>query len=81
MNSKNITSLIKMQLKDMSKWNITSNNLTGTDSYQYTYSYSTQKLYVMVPNEDSLTKANNLINEVMEGNILDRKSTRLNSSH
>ena len=51
MSSKRITSLVKMQLSDMKPWTITSNNLTGSDGSAYTYSYSTQKLYVMLPNE------------------------------
>jgi LCP family protein required for cell wall assembly len=71
MSSNRITSLIKMQLNDMSSWTVTSNNLVGNDSYEYTYSYSSQKLYVMVPDEESIEEASALINSVMEGETLE----------
>lgn len=71
MNSKRITSLIKMQLSNMKGWNITSNNLTGSDGSEYTYSYSSQKLYVMIPDSDSILEAKELIKEVMDGEELE----------
>ena len=59
-----ITNLIKMQLKDRSKWNIIFNNLDGSDSFEYTYSYKKQKLYVMIPFESSIQEAKDKISEV-----------------
>lgn len=71
MKTNKLTSLIRMQLDDMAKWTITSNSLTGTDSSNYTYSYSSSKLYVMEPNEDSITEAHDLIESVYNGEILE----------
>ena len=66
-----ITSLIKMQLDDMAEWTITSNSLTGTDSYNYTYSYASQQLYVMEPDEESVEEAYDLIMAVYDGQVLE----------
>lgn len=66
-----LTSLIKMQLSKMYKWTITANGLDGSDSSNYTYSYSSQKLYVMEPIEESVEYATELINSVMNGEKLD----------
>ena len=71
MPTNKLTSLIRMQLDDMADWTITSNSLTGTDSSNYTYSYSTSKLYVMEPDEDSVTKAHDLIKSVYDGEVLE----------
>ena len=71
MPMKSITSLAKMQLRDNASWNITSNSLTGTGSYDYTYTYNFQELYVMVPNEDSVTEAKEKINKVASGEKLE----------
>lgn len=67
---KKITSLIKMQLNDMPSWNVTSYSLTGTDSYNYTYTYN-QLLYVMEPEESSVNEAINLIKDVLDDKNLD----------
>lgn len=64
-------SLVKMQLDTGSDWTITTNSLTGTDSKQYTYSYSGAPLYVMVPSESSIQNAKDLINQVANGKKLD----------
>lgn len=71
MPMKSITSLAKMQLRDNASWNITSNSLTGTGSYDYTYTYNFQELYVMIPNEDSVTEAKEKINKVASGEKLE----------
>lgn len=70
MSAKKITSLIKMQLNDMSPWNITSYSLTGSDSNNYTYTYN-QLLYVMEPKEESVTEAKELIDKVLAGEKLE----------
>lgn len=70
MSSKKITSLIKMQLNDMSSWNITSYSLTGIDSSNYTYTYY-QLLYVMEPDEDSVNEAISMIDSVINGETLE----------
>lgn len=57
MATEKIYSLIKMQLDDMPKWNVTSTSLDGSGSMTYTYSYPKQKLYVMVPYPKSVADA------------------------
>lgn len=71
MDDTDILKLIKMQLNDMASWNITSYSLNGSDSYEYTYSYSAQKLYVMEPDMDTVNEATSLINAVNNGDTLD----------
>lgn len=71
MTNKDITNLIKMQLNDNASWNITSNVLSGKGASDYTYSYKGQKLYVMIPDDDSVNSAKNLIDEVKNGALLE----------
>lgn len=71
MPTKAMTSLAKMQLRDNSKWIITSNSLTGVGSYEYTYTYSYQELYVMIPDEDKVAEAQDLINKVSSDEMLE----------
>ena len=71
MPTSKIMNLIKMQLDGNYKWIITSNYVSGVGEYQYTYSYPSQKLYVMIPNSDSILKAKELIDKVELGDILD----------
>lgn len=66
-----ITKLIKKELQNIGGWTITSISLRGTGEYNYTYSYSSQKLYVLVPNEESINEAINTIKSVIEGNTLE----------
>ena len=54
-----ITALVKMQLDDMASWDISTSNVTGSDSYEYTRSYPNQQLYVMKPDQKSVDKAKN----------------------
>ena len=56
-SSSEITSLFKMQLKDMKGWDIQSMSVDGTGSSRYTYSYPSQPLYVMIPDEETVTEA------------------------
>ena len=58
-----ITDFIKMQLDKNIKWKITYLNLDGTDGYEYTYSYTKNKLYVMIPDQSSIDSASMTINE------------------
>ena len=60
-----IYSLINMQLDEMPNWNINTYSLDGTDSKNYTYSYSRNKLYVMEPDYATVEKGKNLINNVI----------------
>ncbi len=59
-----ITALIKMQLEDMSSWDIVSTSLDGYSDYSTTYSYPSEELYVMKPYEDTVTEAIQKINNI-----------------
>lgn len=82
MSDNDIQKLIKMQINDMASWNITSYSLDGTDGSEYTYSYPTQKLYVMKPIEETVTEAQGMIDKVYAGELLessyDKEATDVN---
>ncbi len=65
-----ISDLIKMQLSDMSSWNIQSYSVTGTGSSQITFSMPGQYLSVKIPNMETIEHAQNLISRVMSGETL-----------
>ena len=58
-----ITSLVKMQINDMSGWKMESVNVDGTGAYKPTHSYPNQNLYVMDPKMETVE---NKLNEVLE---------------
>lgn len=63
LSNKEITDFIKMQIDKDIKWEIVNVTLDGSDGYEYTYSYSKNKLYVMLPDQDSISHAKDVINE------------------
>jgi hypothetical protein len=65
MTSDDMTTLIRNQLDSMAKWNISSISVDGNGASQPTYSMGAQNLYVMIPDEASLTSAKNKINSVL----------------
>lgn len=71
MEETDIQKLIKMQLNDMATWNVTSYSLNGYDGYEYTYSYSGGRLYVMRPYEETIEEAKELIDKVYAGEVLE----------
>ena len=77
MSMKKITSLVKMQLDDMSPWTVTSYSLGGYDSTDYTYTYN-QLLYVMKPDEKSVKEAIALIDSVLKDEKLDNSYNDIN---
>ncbi len=62
-----ITSLVKMQLSDMSGWNITSYSVTGYGGTEECYSMPGQALWVMWPDYETVNVAKDLIAQVMAG--------------
>ena len=65
-----MTSLVRMQLDKNYSWNIVSNSLDGNDSSNYTYSAPKYKAYVMMPDNDSILFASELIDKVADGKKL-----------
>ncbi len=65
MKMDNVTLFIQKQIKDNAGWDISNYSLDGVDGYQYTYSYKSQKSYVMMPNEETIINASNKIKEVL----------------
>ena len=66
MPSNTMKSFIKKEISKKRDWKFESNTLNGTDGSEFTYSYKNQKLYVMIPNEDSVSDAQNKIKEILE---------------
>ncbi len=61
-----ITNFIKMQIADMPKWEVENISLDGKDGYDYTYSYGGTKLYVMIPDNETVINASNRINTILK---------------
>ena len=64
-STEEIMGLVKMQLNDMSGWNISTYNVSGTDGYGRTYSYPKQDLYVMIPDTSTIEKAKVELNKIL----------------
>lgn len=66
LDTESITEFIKMQVDDMPTWEVDNYSLDGVDALEYTYSYGGSKLYVMMPNEETIINAKNKIAEVFQ---------------
>ena len=71
MSTDEITKLIKNQINEMAKWNVTSLNLEGYDAHAYTYSYGGGELYVMMQDEESVADARQKIKDVLNDQVLE----------
>ena len=65
-----ISSMMKMQLSDMARWNVVSFSATGAGSMEECYSAPGMELSVMKPNYSSVSKASRLIDMVKDGELL-----------
>lgn len=66
MTNKEITSLVKMQMKDMSPWTIKTVSVDGIDAEKGTYSMGPGRpLFVSIPKEKSVENVKEKIHEVM----------------
>lgn len=63
-----ISSIIKGQMLNMTSWEIETYSLNGSGASKTTYTYGTEKLYVMIPYEESVLEATKKINEILDGN-------------
>jgi len=61
-----ISKIVKEQIDNMTSFEITTFSLTGFNGKAYTYSLPSKEVYVMIPNEDSIKKASNLIKEIIK---------------
>lgn len=68
MSSSEITSLLKMQLNDMAKWDIMQIQLSGTGKSMTGGAYMpNNKLYYMIPDQDSVNECVSLIKKMDAG--------------
>lgn len=65
-----VSNLMKMQLRDMARWNISSFAVTGSDSMEECYTWPGEYLAVIIPSDSSVSKASRLIDMVYSGEIL-----------
>ena len=59
--------LVKLQLEKNPSWNVTSISLNGSDGSEYVYSYKKSPLYVMIPNEDTVKNAQDMLEALYSG--------------
>lgn len=65
-----ITDLVKMQLSNVAPWSVFTYSVTGTGGKNVTYSMPGQPIYIMYPDNNTVTHATKLINCIMAGNVL-----------
>ena len=65
MDTKAITDYIKYELNDLKDYTIKTTQLDGYGSMGETYSYPGQDLWIMIPYEETIDNAKNLINKVL----------------
>lgn len=68
--SKEISSLVKMQLNNGDSWNIVSYNVMGTGGKEYVYSISSFPTNIVYPNETDVANAKMLIKKVLAEDAL-----------
>ena len=66
MSYEELTNLFKLQIDKKINWDISSISLDGSGSMQKTYSMGNRNLYVMIPNEASVSDAKVKIDEYMK---------------
>lgn len=71
MSMEEILQLVKFQLDKNISWNVTAITLNGVGSSEYTYSAGKQKLYVLIPDSETINNAKSLIKDVINGKRLD----------
>ena len=71
-SSREIRSLMKLQLAKNPKWKMYKNSVTGGDGHMSTYSTGATQVYVMTQDPVSIANAQELIQAVMDGKKLDK---------
>lgn len=64
-----LASMVQDQLGSGGNWDIRSYSVYGSGSKEYTYSISSQRAYVMIPNMDSVAEAQRQINACLDGTL------------
>lgn len=64
-----IAELVRKQLDEGGNWNVVSTSVDGTGSYKKPYSLATNA-YVMIPNQETVDAAKEMINKVLNGETL-----------
>lgn len=70
MSADEIKSLVNMQLSDMSAWDVKTYYVTGANACKTTYSMPNDPNYVMLPDEEMVQKAQELIDKMESGQML-----------
>jgi hypothetical protein len=70
-----ITAFVKMQLDDLSTWNIQTFAVTGSGATEKNYSGS--RAYVMKPHEHVVAHASTLVKKVLEGGTLTEEDLKV----
>lgn len=65
LSDREISSLVKMQIKDLGKWKISKISVEGTGAYKSTYSMGRRELFVSIPKDESVEAVKTTINSVM----------------
>lgn len=65
MDMDEVTNFIKYELNDLKNYNIITTQVDGYGSMGLTYSYPNQELWIMIPYEDTINNAKELINKVL----------------
>ena len=74
-SSEEIYGLVKMQLKDMSEWDVQTYTVTGTSLYSTTFTMPDYTTYVMVPKEETVETAKQLINNVLNPESVEQENS------
>ncbi len=64
--TEDITNFIKMQIDETPSWEVENISLNGSDGFDCTYSYGKTKLYVMIPDNETVINATNKINAILK---------------
>lgn len=75
--SEEISAFVKMQIDDMSRWDVQSFAVTGKGGSEKTYSAPGMNAYVMHPNKESVAYATSLIERVFAGNKLTAEDMKI----
>ena len=75
-----LSELVKMQISDMSPWNVISYAVSGTGGSDITFSMPGFYAYVTYPNERSVALASELIDRVLSGEKISQKDLSLDKS-